>query len=33
MNQALFASFDQLFSEIFYSSGLMTGQALQAQDL
>lgn len=33
MNQALFASFDQMFSEIFYSLGLTTGQALQAQDL
>ena len=33
MNKALFASFDQMFTEIFYALGLTTGQALQAQDI
>lgn len=33
MNKALFASFDQMFAEIFYALGLTTGQALQAQHL
>jgi hypothetical protein len=33
MNKALFASFDQMFAEIFYALGLTTGQALQTQNL